>query len=561
MAKNPRPLSVDEPLRHPDHPRPVTRREFMRQGFLGASAVVTGGTLLKYLLQPQLAMADVLSIDPDISSLAPSECPFGVSGHGKIPFICFDLAGGANIAGSNVLVGGPGGQLDELTTGGYSKLGIASDNLPGAGFVDTSLGLAFHSRSAMLAGINATIGSAAGSVNGFVIPAISNNDTNTNPHNPMYGIAQAGIDPNSGAAKYGAKGSLLSLIGTVASTSGGNSMSPAGLIVPSLQPTKVASPNDDTGLVSTGDMTSILKAKDVVRVSETIARISGAALDKYSFSNNPGLKNLLTCAYTQSVDTTNKFANGPSALDPRQDPAITGDTNGGNQGAGGIFDPLGGLSASSAYSKTASVMKLVLDGGGYAGAGTITLGGYDYHTGNRGTGEGRDLLAGQCIGACLAYAAAKKMPLMVYVFSDGSLFSNGTTDSGSVNVGNTTVDYTGKGVWTGDMSTTASAFSLIYSPNGQPPLNPARNGNHQLGAFQSSGNVQSGFRTASGNPVIASNNVTALVYTVLLNYMSLNGDLNSSNLATNFQKCFPEANLGGYSQSLLSDLIMFNSIV
>lgn len=551
MAKKRKPVSINEPLRHPDHPRPVTRRDFLRQGFLGASAMVTGGTLLKYLLQPQLAMA-ATTIDPDIVALAPSECAFGVSGHGKIPFICFDLAGGANIAGSNVMVGGPGGQLDSLTTAGYAKLGIGSDNLPGAGFIDTSLGLTFHSRSAMLAGINATIGTSAPSgVNGFIIPAISNTDTNSNPHNPMYGIAQAGIAPSgiqgvtAGSPGYGAKGSLLSLIGTVASVSGGNSISPAGLIVPSLQPTKIASPSDDTGLVSTGNMTSILtNPADVVRVSETIARISGAALDKYSFnSSNAEIKNLLTCAYTQSVDTINKFATGPSALDPTQDTDITN-----------IFSPLGGINANSAYRKTASVMKLVLNG--YAGAGTVELGGYDYHTGERGTGERQDLIAGQCIGACLAYAAAKGVPLMVYVFSDGSLFSNGTTDSGSVTAGNTTVDYTGKGVWTGDMTTTACSFSLIYSPNGRPQLTPNRNGNNQLGAFQPDGNVQTGFRTASGNPVIAANDVTALVYTVLLNYMALHGDT----AVSDFQNCFPHANLGGFSQSLMDDLIMFQQI-
>ena len=34
-------------------------------------------------------------------------------------------------------------------------------------------------------------------------------------------------------------------------------------------------------------------------------------------------------------------------------------------------------------------MKLVVEG--YAGAGCITIGGYDYHTGERGTGEIRDL--------------------------------------------------------------------------------------------------------------------------------------------------------------------------
>ena len=47
------------------------------------------------------------------------------TGAGMIPFICFDLAGGGNIAGSNVLVGGPKGQLDFLSVAGYSKLGLA----------------------------------------------------------------------------------------------------------------------------------------------------------------------------------------------------------------------------------------------------------------------------------------------------------------------------------------------------------------------------------------------------------------------------------------------------
>ena len=48
-------------------------------------------------------------------------------------------------------------------------------------------------------------------------------------------------------------------------------------------------------------------------------------------------------------------------------------------------------------------MKLVVEG--YAGAGTISMGGFDYHTGDRATGEVRDLRAGRCMGACLEYAA------------------------------------------------------------------------------------------------------------------------------------------------------------
>ena len=64
-----------------------------------------------------------------------------------------------------------------------------------------------------------------GNVNGCVIPARSENDTANNPHNPMYGIFNAGAD-----------GELLSLIGSRSSLSGGNSMSPDGSIIASAPP-------------------------------------------------------------------------------------------------------------------------------------------------------------------------------------------------------------------------------------------------------------------------------------------------------------------------------------
>jgi len=561
MAKKRRSIAPNEPLRHPDHPRPVTRRDFMRQGFLGASAAVTGiSPLLAMLLNPRLARADVFNpLDQDIRDMASAAgCTIGVGGNGKIPFIAFDLAGGANIAGSNVLVGGTNGPLiDPLTTQGYSKLGIASDSvpLPGSTFVDNSLGLPFHSQSAMLAGIKSTLGTAPlGKINGFVIPAVSDNDTNTNPHNPMYGIARAGIDPTTSMPGYGAKGSLLSLIGSVASVSGGNSMAPAGLIDPTLQPTKIASPSDDIGLVSGGNMTSLMSAEDIVTSAQATARISQAAITNQNISgtkqpitSDSDLQHNLTCAYTKTADNLNKFVTGPSALDP------TDTVNNPGNPIPGIFAPVGGISG-TAFNRTASVMKLVVDG--YAGAGTITLGGYDYHTGDRTTGDQRDILAGQCIGACLAYADAVQKPLMIYVFSDGSLFSNGSAEGqATVNVNGTIVATGGKGVWTGDNSSTAAAFALVYNPTGAPQLMPGRNGNSQIGAFKDSGSVQTGFRTANGFTVNASNNVTALVYTLLLNYMALHGQSSS------FNSVFPNANLGGTSSALLDDLTAFQPIV
>ncbi len=164
-------------------------------------------------------------------------------------------------------------------------------------------------------------------------------------------------------------------------------------------------------------------------------------------------------------------------------------------------------------------MKLVQDG--YAGAGTVTLGGYDYHTGERGTGEQRDYLAGRCMGACLEYAHRTGTPLMLYVFSDGSVASNGRIDDSEFG--------RGKGEWTGDNQQTAASFYLVYNPGGRPVVR-----NQQIGYMRSDASVE----TASSP---AANNVNQLVQTVVLNYMALNGE------EAQFESVIPGHGLGGTS--------------
>jgi hypothetical protein len=153
----PRPLALDEPIRHEaSHKRPVTRRDFLAQGFAAGLGTVVAPTVFGLFASPREAMA---ALSPDLEALRAS-CGIEVLGAGKIPFICIDLAGGANMVGSNVLVGGPGGQLDFLSTAGYGKLGLPGDMVPslvnpatGLSFTNSSLGLAFHSDSAFLRGI------------------------------------------------------------------------------------------------------------------------------------------------------------------------------------------------------------------------------------------------------------------------------------------------------------------------------------------------------------------------------------------------------------------------
>ena len=112
MAKYQAPLHPDAPLLLNSHRRPMTRRELIAQGFRAGGVTLAGGSLFS-LLSPS-AMA---SLSADIADKR-TQCGIASQGAGKIPFICFDLAGGANIAGSNVLVGQKGGLGALLGIGG-----------------------------------------------------------------------------------------------------------------------------------------------------------------------------------------------------------------------------------------------------------------------------------------------------------------------------------------------------------------------------------------------------------------------------------------------------------
>src|ERR1700684_1641285 len=186
MSKKSKALGLHEPLRLQEHSRPRTRREFLAQSFITGSATVIGPSLLAMLAAPRYARAGLAG---DINALL-GPCSIS-TGAGKIPFICFDLAGGGNIAGSNVLVGGPKGQLDFLSVAGYSKLGLPGTMVPNpstsGNFIDASFGLRYHSDSAHLRGmkLRASAKAMAGT-NGTIIPAVSQNEPTTNPHNPRY---------------------------------------------------------------------------------------------------------------------------------------------------------------------------------------------------------------------------------------------------------------------------------------------------------------------------------------------------------------------------------------
>jgi hypothetical protein len=501
-----------DPLRHPDHRRPVTRREFLAQGFITGAATVAAPTLYSLFGRSHEALAQAVCSPP-------------VGGAGMIPFMCFDLGGGANIAGSNVLAGGPGGQMDLLSEGGYSKLGLPSEFMPGQSTPDdqinSELGLLFHSDSAMLQGIlSKTSVTTRAQINGAIFCSRSLNDTENNELNPLYGIAKVGSD-----------GGLLTLIGSRSSISGGKSLPPAYLVDPALRPTKVSRASDATGLVDAGRMADFLDAYGSARVVEAIERISHRKVDTIqALGEQEVASQILRSAYSDSTQLVQVYSD-PDSLNPESDPVITGQLD-------SIFsaDEMN----QSTFEKTAAAMKLTVEQ--HVGAACVELGGYDYHDSTRTTGERRDLAAGQAIGAALEYAARCCNDLVVYVFSDGSVASNGQTDAGA----------NGKGIWKGDNSSTAASFMLVYRKDaaaGRPVLvNDAAQlagVRQQLGFFGSDGSVDR-------NAMEFSNNPAKLAETAVLNYLALHG------LDDQFTSLLPEGTLGQVTPR--DDMVAFEPI-
>ena len=455
---------IEESCRRSGHARPRTRREFLNQGLITGVSTVFLPSIATLIARE----AGAQSAGCDLGG--------GLVGAGKIPFLAIDQGGGANIAGSNVMVGGMAGQEDFLDEDGYAKLGLPQAILPQTVGVDRTFGLAMHPDSALLRGmLDKTTSATQANVNGCVIPARSENDTGNNPHNPVYGVALAG-----------ANGQFAATMGTRNTESGGRSRAPDSMIQADLRPVRISNRNEAIGLGGGSD-----NGFPDGRVAEATAIISALKLGQ--IDELQATRDLLQCGYDKSALTFNSLVS-PQDLDPEADANLQT-----------IF-PNGQLGDSD-FRKAAAAMKVVVNG--YAGAGTIEYGGRDYHQDPRPETDGKDFVIGQVIGGALEYAALSNQPLMIYGFSDGAVSADTNRPEDD---GNGTTKFR----WRSDNSQTAASFVLVYNPNGRPVL---RNGaaSQQLGYFRMDGNVET-----SSSPF--ANSVTQLAELVVLNYLGLHGE-------------------------------------
>src|SRR5256885_16531813 len=97
-----RPHGLHEPFKHENHARPVTRRQLLGAGFISAPAIVMAPAWLGALLKAPNANA---AVDTGLQTLCgASAMGAGAGSTGPVPFITIDLAGGANLIGSEALV-------------------------------------------------------------------------------------------------------------------------------------------------------------------------------------------------------------------------------------------------------------------------------------------------------------------------------------------------------------------------------------------------------------------------------------------------------------------------
>lgn len=457
---------IDESCRKSGHAPPATRREFLNRGLTAGVGTLFLPSLATVIAREARAQAVDCGIDDN-----------PMLGAGKIPFLGIDQGGGANIAGSNIIVGGAGGQEDFLNADGYAKLGLPQAIIPQNVGVNREFGLAMHPNSALLRGMQSKTSAATrANTNGVVIPARSENDTGNNPHNPVYGVARAG-----------ANGEFVATIGTRNSDSGGRSRAPDSQILADLRPVRISRPSEAIGLVGGGGDANFPNG----RIAAATAVLSALKLGKITEAQ--ATKELLQCGYDKTAATFNTTV-APQDLDPGADANLQS-----------IF-PNGELDDGD-FRKAAAAMKVVVNG--YGGAGTIEYGGRDYHQDPRPETDGKDFVIGQVIGGALEYAALLNKPLMIYLFSDGAVSADTNRPEDD---GNGTTKFR----WRSDNSQTAASAILVYSPNGAPVL---RNGaaSQQLGHFRPDGNVETGSTPFA-------NSVETLAEMVVLNYLGLHGE-------------------------------------
>lgn len=419
----------------------MANKQFSRRDFIQAWGGATCGSIYLPSLASLLYSSIVHGGPQQINQGGELNCPTIDLQNLPPAFIALDLAGGAGIPGNNVMVYKAGGE-DLLRDYSY----LLPDRSPPK--VNEELGLAFHQDSGMLAGIKKYLGGGfktiADKVNGCVICTKSSDDTKDNPLATAPGVFLAG-----------AQGAIVPLIGNKEGgfgDSGGNSRT---AFVSGVAPTLVKDFETAKALLKKDD---IWTAKNSLENTlKAIENLSSSQLERFSQLSLPEqAKAMLNESYKKAGELLNY---DPRCISYQQD----------NQ-----LPNFGGWPSKEIPAQTLEEVKqvayMILKG--FAGAGTITIDGYDYHDGSASKGYNKDLEAGNAIGAILKMADALQRKLMLHVYTDGGVSPSASKETEVVGNAN-------RLKWTGDSEVHSADFVLVYDPAGQVKLQ-----HNQLGGFK-----------------------------------------------------------------------------
>ncbi len=534
--RRPKKTNKGDFLLYNDHKLPSNRRDFLASGMIGLSTSVFLPSLTTMMMQSP-AYAQSMGC----SELA-SSC--------GVPYICIEGAGGMNIAGGNVMVGFErGGDQTDVdgpgtTAGDFIRLGIPASQHPSktaSQMMDNSYGLVFHRNSGILAGMNSVLNGVLVNgkdiktmIDGLIICTRTGDDTNSNPTNTVY-MAQ----------KCGAEGQLVQLIGDSNTDSGARSAAPSSQIDLTKRPSQIRSFTDSEGLLSIGDaimgngsLNASAGDAGTARMQEFLKRVSGMSKSRLEeFKRQPASVQMavgLEGALDGTSNLFNKFS--PVALNPANAANNSGDL-------AILQQAFGGTGNNVDDQRVASVGNLVLNR--IAGAGSVTVGGCDYHNGSAATGERKDEEIGRYIGKLIRLASLKGQNLFLHLYTDGGV----TGDSGGLT--DDTPEGKGKVVWTSDSGTRSAAVLIIYKHDSDGSSLIRDNETRQIGNYIKGGGADLAATSAS-------NNMDNLWKAIILNYlatMDTTGD--KAAIINKFESIFGR----GSAPNGASDFIRFKSLV
>lgn len=424
------------------HGKPLTRRECVARGLATAVSVASIPTV-----------GNLLAVDAQAQTSSRS-----------MPFIVFDLAGGAGLPG-NFLVGGPGGAEDLLSK--YDQLGWD----PRRSEIDRRFGLPMvgASISKILEGMISVM--SMDCQRKFRFGSLLHTGIVDTTDNPLSALSLA--------MKAGCSGSVISGgLSTLTSLSGSNSNS--AFPSETYRPTAILKMSDLTDSFKLGAAFEAYSSQMRLELARTLRQVSSAQLRRILGSTDP---HLIFDRFDRKLAELETNINYPSGeLDPRLVP-ITKD----------LYN-LGDITPDNdPYAIRAAIVLAALKG--LAGPVAINIGGCDYHDGSQTTGDAKDFEIGREIGRAAELAHRLRSPLFIQVITDGGVYP-----------------VAGSRIWIGDSSETCMSVIGCYHPDG--PVSYL-DGNMQVGHYTQG-------QGAARDTIVGSSPLLA-AYAAFANYLNVQG--------------------------------------